>query len=242
MRIRIFTALMLLVGVSFPLSSLFSENNDDAAGDDVVINSEVPPDASQTFREEKAKLLQTLKAEVEPNLVKGDIDKLQRNVMRLGSYRKDWVQKSQNTLLANPALSELYIYRYATVKNPRLNHALLETLLMFTNFRFPRAALAFADDLARTTEDKERILNLFVKVVQQDQNLTQDVFQLVASDWGKDIPTEQKLYFAERICNRLANLPALSQSRAPLDQWIGSAGNLWEKVVAAEVQSCLRGG
>src|SRR4051794_20629412 len=49
--------------------------------------------ASAMFKEERERLLKVLATEIEPNLPRADIEKLNRSVMRLGSYRKDWVEK-----------------------------------------------------------------------------------------------------------------------------------------------------
>lgn len=234
--------LAVLVSLFFSNAWAVEDVEDVKISPDAAPSVESNPEISQSLREEKAKLLQILKGEVEPNLVKGDIEKLQRNVMRLGSYRKDWVLKSQSTLLANPALSELYIYRYATVKNERLNQALLDTLLQFNNFRFPRATLAFADDLAKTPADKIKYLSLVAKAAQQDPSLTAEAFQLLMSDWGKEIPVESKLYFAEKVCGRLPRVSNFAQVRAALDEWMASSGEIWNKIVSAEVHACLRGG
>lgn len=194
-------------------------------------------DAAPDVLAERQRIFQILKTEVEPNLVKGDIDKLQRNVKSLGSYRREWVEKARDTLVANPALSELYLYRFAPLKNRRLNAEILATLLEFSNYRVPRAALAFANDLARTPQEKVAILRLFEKVVNQDAHLGADVVQMVSSSWGQDIPLDERLRLASAICGRLN--PAQMQS--VLNVWIQSASTFWEKVMAEEVRACLRG-
>jgi hypothetical protein len=195
------------------------------------------PEGAPNMAEERQKILQILKTEVEPNLVKGDIDKLQRNVKSLGSYRREWVDKSRETLIANPALAELYLYRFAPLKNRRLNNEILNTILEFNTFRVPRAAVAFASDLARTPQEKVLILRLFEKVVLQDAHLASDVIQFTASAWGQDIPLDERLRFASAICGRL-NAP---QVRGTLDAWTQSASTFWEKVMAEDLKACLKG-
>lgn len=199
--------------------------------------SETSSDAQQDFKEERQKIIQMIKTEVEPNLVKGDIDKLQRNVKSLGSYRRDWADKARDTLLANPALSELYIYRFVPLKNRRLNAEILQTLIQFKNFRAPQAAVAFAGDLAHTPSEKVAVLDLFEKVVNQDARLSSSIVAYLASGWGQDIPLDERLRFASAICGRLNT----SQVRETLQTWMQSASSFWEKVMAEDLQACLKG-
>src|SRR3989338_4027511 len=65
--------------------------------EDEVDEFEEAPAASQEFAHfdfeaDRKVLLEKLKNEIEPNLLPGDISRITRNVMRLGSYRLDWVQ------------------------------------------------------------------------------------------------------------------------------------------------------
>lgn len=235
--------LFLLSFVSFSTERASSQDlpaaTDDAAemSAPAVPAEEATSDATPDIREERQRVFQLLKTEIEPNLVKGDIEKLQRNVKSLGSYRREWVEKARETLVANPALSEFYLYRFVPLKNRRLNAEILATLLEFPTFREPRATIAFANDLAKTPQEKVGVLRLLEKAVLQDAHLATEAVQYVASGWGQDIPLDERLRFASAICGRLNS----TQVHSTLEAWIQSTSGFWEKVMADELRACLKG-
>lgn len=196
--------------------------------------SGAPAEVSQ-----KENFINLLKTDVEPHMLKGDIDKINHNVMRLGSYRREWVQSGRDFLIANSPVSELYLYRYSLVKNQRLNAEILETLLAFPSYRYPRAALSFADALGETESGKRQMLRLFQKVIAQDPSIAKSAFELVSSAWGRDLSTVEKLEFTSNNCAAAKILEP--QQRQLIDTWRENAESFWEGVMSVEVSACLRG-
>ena len=185
------------------------------------------------------KYLNTLKNDVEPHLVRGDITKLNQNVMRLGSYHGSWAKKGRDFLVANAPLAELYLYRYAALNNPRLNTRILDTLIAFSNYKYPEAALAFADSLALSGADKVKSMGLFRKVILQNPEIAPDIFEFLAGSWGQDIPLNEKLGLAVSVCKRI---PQMSGTlRGTFDNWGRSAEQFWELVASDELRSCYSG-
>ncbi len=191
------------------------------------------------FSQERDRLLRTLAKEVEPNLPKADVEKLNRSVMRLGSYRADWVSKGQEFLVANAPLAELYLYKYTQARNYRLNMKILDTLMQFQSYRFPRAPLAFISSLAMDLEQKKMAMNLIQKIAASNPQILPEVLQLVESSWGLELPLEYRLYFATQVCSQLPRSSA--NVRSSIQAWTQSARQYWEQAISAELNACLRG-
>lgn len=208
--------------------------------DDVEFSATIDNgDPSSSQKRERDRLLQLLQKEVEPNLLKTDIDRLKRNVMRLGSYRKDWAQSGMDFLLANPTLAELYLYRFSILRNPRLNSKILDTLLAMPQLRYPTAPLAFAESLAVVSQDSRRLFKLLALGVQQNASLGPQYFRFVYETWGDRIPVEERLQFALNICGSFSQ--AAAEDNETLSQWIQEAQSLWGRVLAKELLACVRG-
>lgn len=192
----------------------------------------------QIYRGERDKFLTTLKKDIEPNLIKADIQKLNKNVMRLGSYRKDWVLSSEEFLTANAALAEPYLYRYAMLGNQRLNRAILRTLNHFQNLREPRAVLMFLHLFVDDTEQTVLAMDLLAKVVEQNPQLAVEAVSFLNGPISQKISLERRLQFGSRACSKVssASLPA----KEGLKAWQSKASSFWERVLADELDSCLK--
>ncbi|MDB5038492.1 MAG: hypothetical protein JWQ35_2020 [Bacteriovoracaceae bacterium] len=193
----------------------------------------------EPYKEERAKIAERLAKEIEPNLIKSDIQRLTKNVMRLGSYRKDWVQTSQDFLVANSALAELYIYKFSLLGNKRLNRSGLQTLTRFSTLREPRALLAhlylFVDD------QQEMMLSmaLLSKAIEQEPSLAPEAIQFLNGPIGEKISLENKLQFGIKACGKL---PSASLTyKEMLKSWKSKSSTFWELVLADELDHCLKG-
>jgi hypothetical protein len=192
--------------------------------------------SSSKYASEKKSFIAKLNNDVEPNLVKGDITRLNRNVMRLGSYHADWAKKGEDFLVANAPLAELYLYRYASLSNQRLNKEIISTLLRFKKYRYPRAALVFLDSLAKTPEQKILALQLLRKVILQNPQIGSEAIHYVSGDWGFDVPLNQKLGLAVDVCSVLPS--SKTSLRGVFDLWMQSTQNIWDVVTANELRDC----
>jgi len=195
-------------------------------------------DFASTAKDERDRLLKILKTEVEPNLIKADADRIKRNVMRLGSYRRDWVQAASEFLVANAAVSELYLYQYTMTKNARLTKEILKTLLDFPTLRYPRGPLAFFSFFVIDRRDLDRPLLLLEKSVEQDPSLAPDIFASLSGTLGDAINLTSRLRFAEKACEK-TQLPASAIETIKL--WRSQVKDFWERVVSAEAEACVRG-
>ncbi len=191
------------------------------------------------FSEQRKSYLGLLARDVEANLPTKDVQKLNQNVQRLGSYRFEWSKSARDFLLANMPVAELILYRYSTYKNPELSSRILDTLAVFETFRYPPAAIAFAEVLGVDRDSKIKSLGLMARAVSQDPSLTNDAISLLSSPWGQEVPAVEKLYFMTRACGVWRkSTSSLPNSFA---QWSTEAQNFWGRVLAEEVTACQKG-
>ncbi len=191
------------------------------------------------FKDVRDSYLNELKNDVEPNLIRSDLLRLNQNVKRLGSYRKEWVQSAKDFLVANSALSELYLYRYAMFKNDRLNRAILETLLSFQSYRKTKAPLAFFYAFMGDRTNSNLAMELLGRVVEQDPKIIPDAIQGLQSGLGQVVGMDSKLYFAVKACPKLPS-PG-TEYKEILKTWKSQASGFWEQVLAEELDPCLTG-
>lgn len=192
---------------------------------------------SLSFEAERNELLQKLKKEVEPNLIQKDVQRLNQNVMKMGSYREDWAREGQEFLVANAPLAELYLYRYATLNNQRLNARILDTLTSFPTYRFPRATLFFADYFRAEPAAQGKLLTLFEQAIAQEPTLLNDVVTYLTSSLSY-FDRRDLLHFGVRVCKPI-RAHATDSTKASLAGWVLDAGDVWGRVLTAEFQSCL---
>lgn len=191
--------------------------------------------------QEKARLLKLLKEEIEPNLVAKDVQKLKKNVMRLGSFRAEWVQEAKDFLVANSPLAELYLYDYSRIHNPRLNARILETLLQFSSYKYETAALAFADDLSINEKSKSIVLELLEKVLSKANSveLRTASLGLVFGEWGMQLKASEKLQMALKLCQSGASFSL--QDRGRLEEYSKRQADFWSTVMFEELRACYSG-
>jgi hypothetical protein len=226
-----------LVFVGFSLSLGWSvATAQEAAEEDSLIAPLPEASAPQQDQTQRQELLKVLRTEIEPNLPKSDVDKLNRSVQRLGSYRDEWAQQAQDFLIANSSVAELYLFRYSLLANKRLNHRILTTLAGFSSFRFPQAVVAFADAFSA---EKAEYLSLLTAALKQSPSLGSDALQVVLVQWGSNLSLQQKLLFLSQTCSvwKSAGAPAPEMIQSTLQQ----ASSFWENALAQEVRSCLKG-
>lgn len=230
-----FSKSLLLVGFSLSLSWSVATAQE-AAEEDSLIAPLPESSAPQQDPSQRQSLLKVLRTEIEPNLPKADVEKLNRSVQRLGSYRDEWAQQAQDFLIANSSVAELYLFRYSLLANKRLNHRILKTLEGFPNFRFPQAVVAFADAFS---DEKAEYLSLLTAAVKQSPSLGSDVLQVVLVQWGSALSLQQKLLFLSQTCSvwKSASSPVPEMIQSTLQQ----ARSFWENALAQEVGSCLKG-
>lgn len=191
--------------------------------------------------QEKARLLKLLKEEIEPNLVAADVQKLKKNVMRLGSFRAEWVQEAKDFLVANSPLAELYLYDYSRIHNPRLNSRILETLLQFSSYKYEAAALAFAEDLSINENSKSIVLELLEKVLSKANSveLRTASLGLVFGEWGLQLRASEKLQMALKLCQSGAAFSL--QDRGRLEEYSKRQADFWSTVMFEELRACYSG-
>lgn len=219
-------------------SNLWAQEASNSDTQEEILGAEAPSSgaADELFSSERARYMNKLKSEVEPNLIRSDIQRLNKNVMRLGSYRSDWSKSAQEFLVANASLSELYLYRYTSVKNPRLTKAILETLLQIPAFREPAAVLAF---FPAFKEWPDLAMQVLAKACEQDPKLIPEAIQALQGPLGGAVGLEDRLYFAVKVCPRIPSM-ALG-SKEILKAWGQDAKEVWEKILAYELDPCLKG-
>lgn len=198
-----------------------------------------PEEANSKFKDERQNLMQILAKEIAPNLPVKDVEKLQRTVQRLGSYRSEWASSAKDLLVANAPVSELILYRYAFFKNPRLNTQILDTLNAFDSPRFPRAALAFAELLGVDQESKSKTLRLMSKSLNKEPSLGPDMLAFITGPWGAEIPLEEKLRFMQKSCGALRQTTPQAMEQAA--QWASESQSFWSQLLSQEVVACLKG-
>jgi len=192
---------------------------------------------SQEMKEERARLLNVLKTEAEPNLMEKDIQRLKRNVMRLGSFRSYWSLEAKDFLVGNAPLAELYLYDYSRIQNERLNTQIIDTLVRFTSFKFPTAPMAFASSLMANEGGAENLIRVFERIVEMEPRAAQDIFGFVFGSWGRDLPGASKFYFALKSCE--AGYRAAGSQIDALGA--GQEDSLWADVLVTELHACAEG-
>lgn len=189
------------------------------------------------LEEERSKLLNHLKTQVEPNLLDRDLKRLKRDVMRLGSFRSEWVKESEKFLAGNSALAELFLYDFSRIKNPRLNQQIINTLLQFDSYQFPTAALAFESDLAQNPAAYSLVYQLLNRVVQK----TPAMFSQTAS-WLVQRNDNSADYFQVILTGCRAGSRLGGELRSQIEDRLASASSdFWTRLVVDDLRSCLRG-
>jgi hypothetical protein len=201
----------------------------------VASNAEI----EELYKKDRQEFLNKLKVEIEPNLIKGDIQKLNKNVMRLGSYRKDWAQAAEEFLVANSALAELYLYRYAALGNSRLNQAILKTLNRFQTLREPKAVLAFLHLFLSDSEQSVLAAILLNKMIDQSPQYVSEVIQVLNGPMGQKLSLETRLEIGSRACAKSSSQLTLI-ARETLKDWRTKASGFWSTVLGDELDNCLK--
>jgi hypothetical protein len=187
--------------------------------------------------EEKARLLNQLKTQIEPNLLERDLKRLRRDVMRLGGFRADWVRDAEKFLAGNSALAELILYDFSRIKNGRLNEKILETLLMFTNYQFPLAPLAFESDLSQNPQGRSLLYRLLARVVSQQPQVagTYVTWLIGQTDSSAD-------YFQVYLSACRAQARFEGEVRSQIEERLSLAPqDFWSRLVIDDLRACLRG-
>lgn len=196
-------------------------------------------ETTNRWRQEKVRLLKTLKEEIEPNLIKADVTRLKRNVMRLGSFRREWSKEAEDFLVANAPLAELYLYDYSRIKNSRLNQRILETLIKFPSYKYPIAALAMADSLAVNDKGKTLVIELFKSILAKHPRSLSDYMDFLQGRWAANLPGSQTLSVLLTACEAGAAL-SFDQTSI-LDRLSRNSSDLWTNVISSELRACLEG-
>ncbi len=217
-----------------------SEGSPEASEAESLSSNPVPESAPQSvYKEERANLQKILSSEIIPNLPAADVEKLQRSVQRLGSYRAEWAKSAQELLIANAPVAELMLYKFSAYQNPRLSFQILKTLLSFESLRFPRAALAYAEVFGVNPEAKLMSVRLLAKAVNQDLRLADEALQLLSTSWAADISPQERLSFIVDSCPSWSKVGPQTQSIAAA--WGDQAGDLWGRLLKVEAISCSKG-
>lgn len=232
-----FAFCVVLIGTDFA----FAQAPEAMEESEEVVTAPVPTaEASgNLFAEQRKSYLALLTREVESNLPSRDVQKLNQNVQRLGSYRFEWSKSAKDFLLANAPVAELMLYKYAAYKNIGLSSRILDTVMALENFRYPPAAVAFSEILGIDFESKIKTMSIMARAVSQDASLANDALTLISSPWGAEISATEKLYFLSRICGSLrksgASLPAAFST------WSAESQSFWGRLLAQEVSACQKG-
>jgi hypothetical protein len=189
---------------------------------------------TERMSEERNRILTYIQSELQPSLIERDTQRLRRNVMRLGSYRASWSQEAADFLLANPALAEWFLYDYARVQNPHLNREIISVLEKFPSFQEPLGPFAFAVDLTVNSDGKKALLPLFERVGSRHPQVLPTYLELVRSEWGRDLPLEEVLFFESQLCSATGIGSPLAQD-AP-----GDRDKIWVKILKAKLKNCQR--
>jgi len=187
---------------------------------------------SQRLASERAAFLEYIRSELEPGLIDRDAQRLRRNAMRLGSYRKRWSTEAEDFLVANAALAEWFLYDYSRVKNSHLNARIIQTLLRYESYQSPLAPLFFAEDLSVNDGGKGLLLQLFERVVRLNPSVASVYMEFVSSEWGQDLPVEDLLYFQYLNCESAAG-PISGVSSA-------QRNSLWVRIFSTAIENCRR--
>jgi len=187
--------------------------------------------------EERGRLLNHLKTQVEPNLLDRDLKRLKRDVMRLGSFRAEWVQESEKFLAGNSALAELFLYDFSRIKNPRLNEQIINTLLQFDSYQFPTAALAFESDLAQNPRAYSLVYQLLTRVVQKSPATFNQVATWLVQRNDNSADYFQIILAGCRTGSRLGG-----ELRSQIEDRLSAApSDFWTRMVVGDLRACLRG-
>jgi len=187
--------------------------------------------------EERSRLLNHLKTQVEPNLLDRDLKRLKRDVMRLGSFRAEWVHESEKFLAGNSALAELFLYDFSRIKNPRLNEQIIGTLLQFDSYQFPTAALAFESDLSQNPTAYSLVYQLLARVVQKSPATFPEVAAWLVQKNDNSADYFQIILAGCRGGSRLGG-----ELRTQIEDRLASASpDFWTRMVVGDLRACLRG-
>lgn len=187
--------------------------------------------------EEKARLVSLLREELEPTYPPEDVQKLKREVRRLGSYNAEWSGEASDFLVANAAAAELYLYDFSRISNQHLNARIIETLLRFESYRYPLAPLAFAESLANNTEEWALVWQLFNQVlIKTRARAWAETKSFLFSSSSMSFLPEQKLFLALSACEQGASLSI--EEGAEFQQLQDQS--FWSRVLYSELNKCVR--
>lgn len=182
--------------------------------------------------------MEQLQKEIEPNLPAKDVQRLKRNVKRLGSFRAEWREESQDFLVKNATLAEFFILNYSRIKNLRLNTQLVETLTKFESYKDPEAIVAFSESLGENEKGKALLVPLFKKLIQQQSRVWPMLYSLIFSDWGQSLGEDLKLSLSNQACQAGAAFDF--DQRQFLEALSSQSRSLWGRILSAELKSCLQ--
>lgn len=189
------------------------------------------------LEDERSRLLNHLKTQIEPNLLQRDLQRLRRNVMRLGSFRAEWVREAEKFLSENSAAAELFLYDFSRIKNPRLNKRILETLLDFKSYQFVSAPFAFSSELADNSEGRKLLLKLYARIVSVQPNIWPEYAQLLLQESDQSPEYFQVFLSACRAGGRYGG-----ELRTQMEDRLSSAPqDFWSRLVVEDLRACLRG-
>jgi hypothetical protein len=225
------------VGVLGCCSVLCDLKAQEASVADSQQNSSNAEGAPLNLDDEKAKLLNQLKTQIEPSLLERDLKRLRRDVMRLGSFRSDWVSESEKFLAGNSALAELFLYDFSRVKNARLNEKILETLLDFPSYQFPTAVLAFESELSLNPRGRSLVYELMSRVLSKSPQVWPNFSAWLLSQNDNSADYFQIFLSACRAQARLGG-----QARSQIEEKLAAAPqDFWSRLVIEDLRACLRG-
>ncbi|TVQ81331.1 MAG: hypothetical protein EA369_00210 [Bradymonadales bacterium] len=203
---------------------------------DLLAQSEITGEESglqESLARERARILEYIRAELQPGLIDRDVQRLRRNVMRLGSFRAEWSRDAREFLLANSSLAEWYLYDYARIQNPSLNRRIIETFLEFPSFQEPLAVLAFARDLELNDGGHSLLLQLFEHVVRLHPETAGWYQAFVRSHWADRVSEIERMQFELQLCPLPAALPPLLADPRARE-------GIWTRIFRSALENCRR--
>lgn len=191
------------------------------------------------YQTEKAQLIRMLKEEIEPNLLPADVRRIRRNIMRLGSFNAAWSKEAMDFLVANAPLVELFLYDYVRLQNSRLTEKIIQTLMQYESFQYPRAALFFSSEFLHNKDEASAYAQLVKHIVSKHPEVFEDYFLWMFSSGARSLKFVQKADFLQKACKAGAQFGI--NLRSQIDQWLKQEQELWSQLFLEEVRTCLKG-
>ncbi len=223
------------------LAMVFLELRAQTSDDDILLDNEQKVSGSSSpmtssFSPERDRLLVQLKSEIEPNVLPADVQKIRRNISKLGSYNSKWSEEAADFLTTNSSLVELFLYDYSRVKDRRLNSKLLNVLLAFENYQYPLAPLYFSSDLIHNLESVAGLLPLMKKMISLHPDLFQSYWEWISE---QELSDSQKIDFLRKSCESGAVFSL--DLRSQIENTFQMNRSLWGDVFLSEVRRCMKG-